>query len=195
MTRFHVANKDPLKSISNLQLDVGAIATWCKNNGIQANTDKTKVMIFGSQKVIDSVPPFEVRMNGVPLQLVSSYKYLGVSLDAQLNYNLHINNIIASAFRKLQQFQRMRSFLSTKAALFVYKSMLLPILEYGDILLNAASAQNRKTLQTLQNKGLRCALNKGIETSRACLHAEAGLLRLDFRRGQHLFYSYSAGCN
>ena len=68
--------------------------------------------------------------------------------------------------------------------ILVYKSMLLPILEYGDILLNAASAQNRK--KTLQNKGLRCALNKRIETSRACLHAEAGLLRLNFRREQHL---------
>ena len=138
-----MANNDPLKSISNLQLDVGTIATWCKNNGIQVNTDSTKVMIFGSQKVIYSVPPFEVRMNAVPLQLVSSYKYLRVSLDAQLNYNLHINKIIASASSKLKQFQRMRSFLSTKAALLVYKSMLHPILEYGDILLNAASAQNR----------------------------------------------------
>ena len=45
----------------------------------------------------------------------------------------------------------------------VYKSMLLPILEYGDVFLSAtigpcATVVNRKRLQLLQNKGLRCAL-------------------------------------
>ena len=51
----------------------------------------------------------------------------------------------------------MRSFLGVKAAVMVYNSMLLPIIDYGDVFLSAASKANRKKLQTLQNKGLRCA--------------------------------------
>ena len=80
----------------------------------------------------------------------------------------------------------MRSFLSTKAALQVYKSMLVPVLEYGDILLSATTSGNRKKLQTLQNKGLQCALNKGLETSSDDLHQEAKLLKLQYRREHHL---------
>ena len=79
---------------------------------------------------------------------------------------------------KLKQFQRMRSFLTVKAAVLVYNSMLLPILEYGDLLLSAASALNRKKLQSLQNKGLRCALNKGLDCGSAELHTEARLCKL-----------------
>ena len=45
---------------------------------------------------------------------------------------------------------------------------------------------NKKRLQVLQNKGLRCALNKGIETSTDELHKEANLLKLKYRREQHL---------
>ena len=115
-----------------------------------------------------------------------SYKYLGITLDRQLNYNLHVKGTIASVSAKLKQFQRMRRFLSVKAALMVYKSMLLPIIEYGDVLLSAASQANRKKLQTLQNKGLRCALNKGLDISSDDLHREAGLLKLKYRREQHL---------
>ena len=59
----------------------------------------------------------------------------------------------------------------------VYKNMLLPLLEYGDVFLSATWTINRKRLQTLQNKGLRCALNKGLETSTTDLHAEAKLLK------------------
>ena len=38
----------------------------------------------------------------------------------------------------------------------------------------------------LQNRGLRCALNKGKEASTDELHVEAGLLKLKYRRKQHV---------
>ena len=41
--------------------------------------------------------------------------------------------------------------------------MLLPILEYGDVFLSASTDVNKRRLQILQIKSLRCALNKGIE--------------------------------
>ena len=63
----------------------------------------------------------------------------------------------------------------------VYKGTLLQILEYGDIFLTATSAENRKRLHILQNKGLHCALNKGLETSSMELYSEAKP-----RREQHL---------
>ena len=56
-TVLYVAHKDPMKSISALRHDVGVIANWCKVNGIQANTDKTRVMTFGNSKLINAMPP------------------------------------------------------------------------------------------------------------------------------------------
>ena len=174
-------------SVANLQRDITLLGSWCVANGIMVNTTKTKVMVFGSNSAIDKLQPFEILYNNAPLPQVTSYNYLGVTLDHQLNYNLHVKRLISSISAKLKQFQRMRSFLTVKAAVLVYKNMLLPILEYGDIFLSATSAVNRKKLQTLQNKGLRCALNKGInESSSNELHNEVGLLKLMYRREQHL---------
>ena len=185
-TVLYTANKDFGKSVSDLQADLNLLSHWCDLNGIKANTDKTKIMVFGSQSVQNKLPPFTIRLGDTPLQSVLSYKYLGITLDTQLNYNLHMNRVIGSVTSKLKQFQRMRSFLNTKAALMVYKNMLLPILEYGDVFTIAASAENRRRLQTLQNKGLRCALGKGLEFSSEALHTEANLLKLKYRREQHL---------
>ena len=80
----------------------------------------------------------------------------------------------------------MRSFLREKAALLIYKNMLLPMLEYGDIILWGITATQKKRLQSLQNKGLRCALNRERDGSTALLHEDAKLLKLKFRRQQHL---------
>ena len=169
-----------------MQKDIDSISRWCQTNGIMANTDKTKVMLFGSSTSLKLVPEFKVKFGVTPLQTVSSYKYLGVTLDRQLNYDLHINKTFASASSKLKQFQHMRSFINVKAALLVFKSMLLPLLEYGDVFLSACTMKNRKKLQVIQNKGLRCALNKGLEASTDELHSEAKLLKLQYRREQHV---------
>ena len=64
--------------------------------------------------------------------------------------------------------------------------MLLPIIEYGDIFLSASTVENRKKLQILQNKGLRCVLNADLDASSNGLHEDAKLLKLKYRREQHL---------
>ena len=190
-TVLYTASKNFGDSIEKLQADITALSKWCATNGIMANTDKTKVMVFGSNSQVKNLPEANIVFNQIPLQVVPSYKYLGLDLDSRLNYKKHVKRIIALAAGKLKQFQRMRSFLNKKAALMVYKSMILPIMEYGDVFMTAALLGDRKKLQTLQNKGLRCALNKGLETSSDELHAEANLLKLRFRREQHVLnYMY-----
>ena len=71
--------------------------------------------------------------------------------------------------------------------------MMLPILEYGDIFMSATSVENRRKLQILQNRGLRCALNKGIDTGSDELHTEANLIKLCFRREHHLLNLCTTG--
>ena len=138
-TVLYVANKNFDVSVQLMQQDIDSISNWCRVNGIMANTDKTKVMVFGTKQSLEKVPPFEIKLHGASLQTASSYKYLGVTMDSQLSYNLHVNKIVATISGKLKTFQRMRNFLNVRAALLVYKSMMLPILEYGDILLSATS--------------------------------------------------------
>ena len=148
-------------------------------------------MLFGNPTRLDKLPAPEIRVDGLPLKTVPTYKYLGVTLDTQLNYNKHVKKIIANVTGKLKQFRRMRFFLDTKAATMVYKNMILPLMEYGDIFLVGTSATNRKRLQVLQNKGLRCALNKGKFTDSDELHVDASLLQLKHRRELHMLnYMY-----
>ena len=146
-TVLYVAEKDFQQSVLKMQTDINSLSDWCTANGIRVNTDKTKVMVFGTPKLIRELPTFEIKSNGTPIQQVSTYKYLGMTLDSNLNYNSHVKKVISTVSGKLKQFQRMRSFLNVRAATLVYKSMILPLLEYGDIFLSATSLMNRKKMQ------------------------------------------------
>ena len=190
-TVLYLARNNFVRTVTEMQSDMDALTGWCRDNGIQMNIDKTSLMLFGSVKRIQELPPFEVTVNNVPLSVMSSYRYLGVTVDSQLNYNKQVQKIISKVSLKLKQFRQMRYLLNTKAAVLVYKNMILPMLEYGDIFLVGATAENRKKLQILQNKGLRCALSKDRYASVTDLHEEARLLRSKSRREQHLLsYMY-----
>ena len=90
---------------------------------------------------LKKLPPIMLDVGGVPLQTVNCYKYLGVTLDGQLNFAKHVNRTISNVALKLKQFRRMRPFLTTTAAIMVYKNMLLPMIEYGDVFVKGATLE------------------------------------------------------
>ena len=119
-TVLYTSNKNFELSVSYMQSDINSISNWCDTNGIFINSEKTKVMVLGSKNTLKQIPSLEVKLGSAQLKQVSTYKYLGITIDCQLNYGLHVNKIVASVSSKLKQFRRMRSFLNTKAALLVY---------------------------------------------------------------------------
>ena len=116
------------------------------------NTDKTKLMFFGNAKKVTELPQVNIEVNSKPLQTVVAYKYLGVTLDGQLNYAKHVNKLISSVSLKLKQFRRMRS-MNNEVATMVYKNMILPIIEYGDIFFTGVTNGNKKSCKYCKTKG------------------------------------------
>ena len=109
-----------------------------------------------------------------------------MTLDENLTFDAHVKSVISKVSAKVFQLKKLRQYLTPKSALLIYKNMILPIIEYGDIYLYSASQENRKKLQTLQNKALRCALQKDKYYDTKALHNEAKLQKLKLRRKTHL---------
>ena len=169
-----------------MQRNLTAMNKWCQTNGIYMDVNKTKYMIFGSKQVLEKVKDFRLTVNGEQLERVSAYCYLVLTLDPSLNFDKHITKMIAKVTDKVKQLRNMRKFLNTKAAMTVYKNMILPMIEYSDIFLVAASKDNRDKMQILQNKALRVIhkVDKYYHTD--LIHKESNLLKLKHRREMHL---------
>ena len=141
-------------------------------------------MIFSTKEVQD--PRIKLKVNDTLVEKVSKFSYLGLILDQHLTFDSHVKYTINRVSAKLCQLRKMKRFLTNKAALLVYKNMILPIMEYGDIYMMSASKENRSKLQKLQNKALKCALDKEKRYNTTALHKEARLDKLSFRRKFHM---------
>lgn len=73
-----------------------------------------------------------ITMNNVPLEQVSVYKYLGVHIDSALNFKMHIKGVIKNVSHKVHMLGKIRPKLSEKAAIMVFKGMILPLFDNGD---------------------------------------------------------------
>ena len=67
------------------QQTIEAINSWCTVNGMRLNTSKCKVMTIGNGTIINPMPP--LYLNGHALEAVNNYKYLGIEINAQLEWD------------------------------------------------------------------------------------------------------------
>ena len=132
-TVIYASHKKPKIAMKKVQKDLNRLQKWCDKNGLFINPKKTKFMIVSNRKFDFKNTKHVLKMNSEELQRVPTYTYLGITLDEHLSYEAHTKSIISKVSGKVLQLRKIRSFISSKAALLIYKNMILPILEYGDI--------------------------------------------------------------
>ena len=170
-----------------MQKDLNNVEKWCQENRLTLNVSKTKIMTFMSDHKRKTKPDFRLFMRGNIIEEVGTYKYLGTTLDNRLSGDAQYTKTMQMLGLKLKTFGKIRRFLNENAALTVYRSTILPLIDYNDSYQMLWSAVKLRKLQKLQNWGLRIVYHDRLpKLSEDELHREAGLLMLKRRRILHL---------
>ena len=170
-----------------LQHDIDNITNWCKGNRLSLNIKKNKSMIFGTKHKLKRLHVPHLYMNGIPLDYVTTYKYLGITADQTLSFNPNLNQIIKAVSYKLSLLGKIKRYISTEAAVQVYKSMIIPYFDYGDVLYHCSSVKLLDKLQSLQNRGLKICFGQGIGLTIEEMHIRSNMSFLQQRRVQHVY--------
>ena len=178
----NVSNKTVCK---NLQNDINKVQQWCDTNRLTLNVAKTKIMSFMSDHRRKTCKGYRIYMKGVLIEEVDSYKYLGTFLDNKLNGETQYSKLTKNLGFKIRTFSRIRKFLNNRAALTIYKSTILPIIDYNDYFQFLWNNEKTRKLQKLQNWGLRVAFS-GEKLNEVELHDSAGIGPLNIRQICHL---------
>ena len=88
-TGLYASHKYPEIAINTVQKDLDRICKWCDRNQLTINVSKTKGMIFGNRDVIKKTTLSKFKIKNQELSYVTSYNYLGIKLDSQLNFESH----------------------------------------------------------------------------------------------------------
>ena len=135
-TVLYAADQNIRTATDNLQKALDQFTDWCGENKLTLNANKTKQMVFCTRNMVKKAKNVQLPVRCLPLQTVPTCKYLGRSLDSTLTLNYHVKNVSNMISYKAILLGKIRKFLTEKVALKIYKSMILPYFDYGDVIYN-----------------------------------------------------------
>ena len=119
---------------------------------------KKKYIIFGNGMQLQDKPDLNLTIRTNKIEWVFTFKYLGVLLDKYLTFNDHIDFAVSKASMKLVILRKSREYLDRKTAVFLYKSLVLPLMDYCSLVYTNTNEANLNRLQLVQNAACRTIL-------------------------------------
>ena len=169
-----------------LNEDLASVAKWLNDHKLTLNVAKSKFMIIGSSQRLKSVGKFSLQICDEFLDKTDCYKYLGVIINETLSWGDHVDYISTKVNQRLGILRRIRHLLPIHTRELYVKSMILPLLDYSDIVWGD---KHNKTLmakvQLLQGKAAKLILDKAKHSSATEAINELDWLVLSERRRQH----------
>ena len=98
------SNVNPEALEKELQEDLTSVSNWLNNNELTINIKKSKVMTFNTRT--KKTGNINLQINRQNLDIVDSYKYLGLIIDDKLSFQKHFYNVAGRASHKLRKLKQ-----------------------------------------------------------------------------------------
>ena len=142
--------------IDTLNVELLKISTWFKCNKLSLNISKTNFMHFQTTSTNAYIPiHYDIRIDGLPLQKKDYTKFLGITTDKQLTWNQHIANVSSQIAKGIGILYRIKHLLPQKSLLMLYNSLILPYINYCNIIWGKCGKSKLSHILLLQKKAVR----------------------------------------
>ena len=140
------------KDTEDLQQDLAALEDWEKQWQMAFHPEKCVVIQISSKR---STIPGNYTLHNHQLDVVDSSKYLGFTINKNLRWDDHINNITARANRTLGFLKRNLRGCKTSARARAYEAIVRPNLKYAASIWDPYNTGQINQLEKVQRRAAR----------------------------------------
>ena len=130
-----------------LQESIDKLVDWTNQWQISFNTDKCKVLHLGRDN-----PCHRYKMDGNDLESTEVEKDLGVHVDKDLSFDFHMNECVKKANKIVGMISRYIDFKDKSVMVPLFKSLVRPILEYGNTVWSPSLKKHISLIEDVQRK-------------------------------------------
>ena len=195
-TSLYIAGRSTDDISNTLTRALGSAHKWFLDSGLKLNVSKTKCMLISSNRR-KSLLALNVQLDGVCIEQVCTYKFLGVMVNQSLSWSNHIDLVSSRASKGLNLLRRIAWFLPKNVLCCFYKGYILPQLTYADTVWGSCTRAESDRLERLQNYAARIILGRRRDASATAMRCELGWPTLASRRALaelQMVYRCVTGC-
>ena len=176
-TNLLLSHKNPLELQKLLNTELINVDTWFRSNKLSLNINKTNYILFSTNKNL-LTNDLKINIRGEEINRVYTTKFLGVHIDALLDFKVHIQHLVAKLSKYIGLFYKIRHFLPTPTLLTLYKTLFEPHLNYCTIIWGNTNPSFLIKLERLQKKIIRAISWSRFGAPSRPIFQRFGLLRL-----------------
>ena len=136
-----------------------------------------------SSRKLQKISHPSIYFNNNPIEQVSSQKHLGMILDAKLNFQEQIKNLLTKVNKIIGLLRKLQNILPRGSLLTIFKSFLRPHLDYGDVIFDQSFKNTfHQKIDSIQYNAALAITGAIRGSSREKLYQELGLEPLQQRR-------------
>ena len=167
-----VASGNTLDEVqATLTAEFHPVAKWARDNEMVLNCDKMKAMTVCSKpkwrkvNVDNSKDSIEIYIDDAQkLKTVTSTKLLGVYIDSNLTWDIHVDYVKKKVCKRLGLLNRVKEFMTRTARINYYNAVIQPIMDYGSLVWGTTTLANIDTIVRLQKRAARLIMDKRWDT-------------------------------
>jgi hypothetical protein len=130
---------------------------------------KTKSMLIATRQKHQRAPlELDLILNDHPIEQVSSHKVLGITIDDEFKWQIHINNISRTVARNLHLLRKLKYYVDSNALKLFFSAHCLSHINYASSIWCGAAQIQMKKLNSLHRRGVklisRCPQNKSSDS-------------------------------
>lgn len=154
-----------------------ALGKWATNNSMRINEQKTKAIFF--RPINKIIPPHHaIVLNFRNVEIVESFKCLGVIFSSHMSWNDHINYLITKLAQITGLVGSLKYQLSTRTKLLLYNSLFYSHLNYCQLVWGTAAPSILQRIHLLQKKYIRHVYNTSHRSHTADLFHNAKVISI-----------------
>ncbi len=157
--------------------------TLFANDTTVLNVGKTKSMLLRARQATNNDNQLCLSLRGLDIEQVQEANLFGVTLDSQLSWEKHIENIVKKMARGISCIRKCSSFLIPASRALVTQALVLSHLDDCSPVWSGTAKKDLSKLQIAQNTAARLALlcAFGVRQSTERMHVSLSLLRVEER--------------
>lgn len=137
----------------NLQSNLDRFANWSRHNRLPLNISKRSVITFSR---LDNAISYNYKIDNCVITRVNFVRDLGIVIESNFSFSIHINTIIKKAFKMLGFINRSTE---TFKNLYTFKTLFFSLvrshLEFGSVVWSPSYSSFKEAIEKVQYKFLK----------------------------------------
>ncbi len=178
-TTITYSHTDIFSKFDLINKELQEVCNWFKANKLSVNASKTNYMLLGTRaKTCIQNNESQIILDRVKLDRVNKTKFLGVTVDENLTWKSHIDNISKNISKGVGIISKLKYYVPEQVLYSLYCTLILPYINYSIIAWGSSCKTYLKNIFKLQKRAVRIISNSHYLSHSAPLFKNLNLLNV-----------------